>query len=62
MFEIYFYADQKENPHLHIQLTVNLNLLDKIITCQSFHEDNIEHVRPHSNVFELVQNCILLLT
>jgi hypothetical protein len=33
MFEIYLYADQKENSYLHIQLTVNLNFLDKTITC-----------------------------
>jgi hypothetical protein len=39
MFEIYLYAYQKENSHLHIQLIVNLNLLNKIISCQLFHEE-----------------------
>ena len=52
-------VNQKDNRHPHIQLTVDLIYLDKIIPCQSFHGDYAIHVWPHSNVLKLVQNYTL---
>ena len=52
--------DQKDNLHLHIQSTIDLTVLDKAIPSQSFHGGSIIHASFHSNIFELVQNYILL--
>ena len=46
MFVISLCADQEDNVHMRIQLTMNLSSLDKIILCQSFHEGNAIHLDP----------------